>query len=83
VLLTFFRENSNWANIGQKCQAVDCDLVLLLGGTPLGENLASIFARNRTAPNEIRSPDRPVRSESLYEKSYPGLKIEDHEQLFY
>jgi hypothetical protein len=24
------------------------------------------------APNEIRSPDRPARSDSLYQLSYPG-----------
>ena len=29
-------------NIGQKYQALYCDLVLLLGETPLGKNIANI-----------------------------------------
>jgi hypothetical protein len=31
------------------------------------------------SPNEIRSPDRPARSESLYRLSYPGPKYKDIE----
>ena len=34
------------------------------------------------APTEIRSPDRPARSESLYRLSYPGRRtVEDYRKL--
>jgi len=34
-------------------------------------------------PTEIPSPDRPVRSESLYRQSYPGLRLYITDILMY
>ena len=36
---------------------------------------ASLDACGKPRPTGIRSPDRPVRSESLYQLSYPSLHV--------
>ena len=48
ILLQLCREDSNCVNIGHKYQALYCQLVLLLREAPLGKNIASISAQDRT-----------------------------------
>ena len=53
LLLLLVLENRNWVNIGQIYQTVYCDLMLSLGGTPLGKNLASTFAPKRNITSNV------------------------------
>ena len=52
ILLQFCRENSNWVNIGQKYQALTCDILFLLGKKPLCKNIARIFGQDLTVTSK-------------------------------
>jgi len=52
MLSQFCRENSNLVNIGKNIKHFTCDILLLLGETPLGKNMARIFGQGRTVTNK-------------------------------